>query len=50
MTLYSTGAPALASWYQIWEEVVAVEGMCADEDREGMAYSIGASSTADTPL
>ncbi|KAG6986474.1 hypothetical protein G7Y79_00082g100900 [Physcia stellaris] len=41
VALSFTRAPALASWYQIWEEVVAVEGMCADEDREGMAYSIG---------
>ena len=35
------GAPAVESWYRIWEEMVAVEGMCTRNGLDGTAYALG---------
>lgn len=35
------GAPAVESWYRIWEEMVAIEGMCARNGLDGTAYALG---------
>lgn len=38
-----TGAPALESWYHIWEEMVAIEGMCTRAGLSGTASALGMS-------
>ncbi|KAL8942145.1 MAG: hypothetical protein Q9216_001830 [Gyalolechia sp. 2 TL-2023] len=32
--------PSVTSWYRIWEEMVAVEGMCARQALDGQAFAI----------
>ena len=38
-----TGPPALESWYHIWEEMVAIEGMCTRAGLSGTASALGMS-------
>lgn len=42
-TIDITGPEAAESWYHIWEEFVAVEGMCTWKGMEGMAFALGES-------
>ena len=41
VTVESMGRPDRASWYYIWEETVALEGMCARDERYGEAFALG---------
>ena len=38
-----TGLPSIESWYHVWEEFVAVEGMCTRNGKTGEGYGLGKS-------
>lgn len=41
VTIENRGSADLLSWYDIWENVVAVEGICARFERDGTAFALG---------
>ena len=48
-TIDNTGPSALESWYDIWEEMVAIDGMCTSHGLEGQAFSLGKFIATVTP-
>ncbi|KAL8831103.1 MAG: hypothetical protein Q9191_001052 [Dirinaria sp. TL-2023a] len=41
VTVETTGSASFLGWYDVWENLVAVEGMCARDERYGTAYALG---------
>lgn len=41
IAIETTGPVDTASWYSIWEAVVALEGMCERAGKVGTAYALG---------
>ncbi|KAL8657205.1 MAG: hypothetical protein Q9226_002145 [Calogaya cf. arnoldii] len=35
------GPSSITSWYRIWEDLVAVEGMCSRHGLDGQAFALG---------
>ena len=40
-TINTTGAPSSIGWYDIWEAMVELEGMCTRNGKDGVAYALG---------
>lgn len=40
-TLDTTGIPAVESWFRLWEEMVALEGMCTRNGMVGTSFALG---------
>ena len=40
-TLDTTGKPAVESWFHIWEEMIALEGMCTRNGMVGTSFGHG---------
>ena len=43
-TVDNIGPPAIESWHHIWEQMVAVDGMCSRRGLEGVAFALGKST------
>ena len=40
-TVDTTGIPAVESWFHLWEQMIALEGMCARNGMVGTSFAIG---------
>lgn len=40
-TIDTTGMTAWTSWYEIWEQMTAIVGMCTSHNKEGQAFALG---------
>ena len=43
-TVDTTGIPAVESWFHLWEQMIALEGMCTRNGMVGTSFAIGKSS------
>lgn len=44
VTIASAGAKDISTWYELWAQVVALDGMCGRAGRNGIAYDLGESN------
>ena len=48
-TVDTTGVPAVESWFRLWEEMVALEGMCTRNGMVGTSFALGKCLTSPPP-